>query len=392
MELPGLGHSSPIVWGDRIFLTTAVRVGGDQDLRVGLYGDIDPVDDEGSFRWQLVAVDRASGKIVWEKTLHEGAPRIRRHTKSSHANSTPATNGEHVVAFFGAEGLYCYDVEGEFIWKKDLGVLDSGYFRVPAAQWGFGSSPVIHDGKVVVQCDVQKDSFVAVFDLKDGSEIWRTPRDDVPGWATPAIHGEGDAAQVILNGYRHSGGYDLATGDEIWRIRGGGDIPVPTPVVAGDLVFLTSAHGRSRPIYAVKLSAKGGVTPGSPDAPGDHLAWYRERAGNYMQTPIVYRGLAYFCYDNGVLACYSARTGERHYKHRLGGGGRGFTASPVAGDGKIYFTSEPGDVFVLRAGTELHIEATNSLGDIAMATPAVASGVLYFRTRSGLIAVGRASP
>ena len=223
---PGLGHSSVVVWGEKIFLTTAVSGVTDPELKVGLYGDIKPVNDDTVHRFQVIALDRESGDIVWTRTAHEGVPKIKRHPKSTHANSTPATDGRRVVAFFGSEGLYCYDLDGSLQWKKDFGVLDSGFFRVKSAQWGFASSPLIHDGKVIIQADVQQGSFLTVLDLEDGHEIWRTTRDDVPTWSTPAIlHPPSGSAQIVVNGFRHIGGYDFATGSEVWRMAGGGDIP-----------------------------------------------------------------------------------------------------------------------------------------------------------------------
>src|SRR3954465_2074101 len=236
----GLGYSCPVVWGDRVFVTTAVKEGEQQTVRVGLYGDINPVDEKEPIRFNVLCLDKNNGKLLWEQTAHAGVPKIKRHPKSSHANPTPATDGQHLVAFFGSEGLYCYDMDGKLQWKKDLGVLDAGFYMVKEAQWGFASSPVIHDGKVVVLCDVQNDPFLAVFDLRDGSEVWRTARKDYPTWGTPTVHAGGDVTQIICNGFNEAAGYDFATGQRRWRIRGGGDIPVPTPVVAHDLAYLTS--------------------------------------------------------------------------------------------------------------------------------------------------------
>lgn len=389
--IPGLGHGSPVIWGDRIYLTTAVGDRGAAELKVGLYGDIQPIEENFPHRFIVLCLDKHTGAILWQQTAHEGVPKIKRHTKATHANSTAATDGKHVVAFFGSEGLYCYDVDGKLLWKKDFGVLDAGYYVVPQAQWGFGSSPVIFEGKVIVQCDVQHDSFLAAFDVRDGRELWRTPRDDVPTWSTPAVHRGPGRAQVIVNGMRHIGGYDLETGRVLWMLEGGGDIPVPTPVIAHDLVYITNAHGAMAPIYAVRLSATDDVTPASEEQPGEHVAWWLSRKGNYMQTPLVYGDNLYMCMDNGVLTCLDARTGQQHYRQRLGSGRTGFTASGVAADGKLYFTSEEGDVYVLKAGTEFEQLAANSLGEVCMATPAISAGVLYFRTQRQVLAIGSAA-
>ncbi len=389
-SIPGLAHSSPVVWGDSVYLTTAVNTEGGSLLKVGLYGSIDPVPDEPVHRFVLYRIDRRTGRILWERTAHEGVPRRPRHPKSTLANPTPATDGERVVAFFGSEGLYCYDTEGKLLWKKDFGPLDAAFFVAPDAQWGFASSPVIHDGVVYIQCDVLNDPFLAAFDLETGEQIWRTPRDDVPTWSTPTVHEKGDRTLLLVNGWKHAGGYDAATGKEIWRLSGGGDIPVPGPVVAHDLVFITNAHGSDSPIYAVRLDAEGDISLAEGETANRSVSWSVPRGGAYMQTPLVYGDYLYNCRDNGVLTVYRARTGERMYQQRLGGGGGGFTASPVAADGKVYFTSEEGDVYVVKAGPKYELLATNSLDEVTMATPAISEGVLYFRTRTDLLAVGQA--
>jgi len=390
--VPGLGHSSPVIWGDRVFVTTAVGSAEDPYLKVGLYGNIEPVPDEGVLRFIVYCLDKQSGKILWERTARTGAPRIKRHTKSTHANPTPATDGKHLVVFFGSEGLYAYDLDGRLLWKKDLGLLDSGYYEVPAAQWGFGSSPVIHEDRVIVQCDIQSGGFLAAFRLSDGQEIWRTPREEVPTWSTPTVHVSEGRAQVIANGWKRIAGYDERTGQEIWWMKGGGDIPVPTPIVAHDLIFITNAHGGPSPVYAIRTDASGeiGSEEGSPSR--RHLAWSAPRGGAYMQTPLVYGEHLYVCRDNGQLSVFDARTGQVLHTQRLGSGATGFTASAVAADGKIYYTSESGEIFVLSAGPQPELIATNAMDEIVMATPAISEGVLYFRTRGHLVAVGDRLP
>jgi outer membrane protein assembly factor BamB len=385
--IAGLGHSSPVVWGDRVYVTSATG-GKDGELRVGLYGDIRPVEDATAYQWLVLCLDRKSGKLLWQKTAHTGVPKIQRHPKSTHANPTVATDGKHVVAFFGSEGLYCYDPNGKLLWSKDLGVLDSGFYMVPAAQWGFASSTVIEDGKVIVQCDIQKGSFLAAFDVRDGKEVWHTAREDVPTWGTPTVVREGGRAQVVVNGYRHIGGYDLKTGRELWRMKGGGDIPVPTPIFAHGLIFVTNAHGRQAPIYAVRPAASGDITLAGGETTSSNVAWSQVRDGAYMQTPLVYGDHLYVCRDNGVLFCYEAKTGKRVYQERLGTGATGFTASGVAGDGKLFYTSEEGDVYVVKAGPVFQLLGKNSLGETCLSTPAIAQGTLFFRTRSHLVAVG----
>jgi outer membrane protein assembly factor BamB len=395
--IPGLGLSCPVIWGDRIFITTAVPIAKDgapppssaQELKIGLYGDIKSVDDSSPHSWQVLCLNKSDGRVLWKQTAHEGVPKVKRHPKSSHANSTPATDGKHLVSFFGAEGLYCYDFEGKLLWRKDFPQLDSGYFAVPDAQWGFGSSPVIHEGKVVIQCDVQTNSFIATLDIKDGRELWRTPRNDVPTWSTPTIFTPDRDLnpQVLVNGFRHIGGYDLRTGKELWKLSNAGDIPVPTPILANDLIFITSAHGKVSPIYAIRANATGDITLKAAETTNSFIAWSTKRGGNYMPTPIVVGDHLFCGRDQGVVTCYTAKTGEQHYSERLGTSPSAFTASPVSADGKLYFTSEQGTVYVVRAAPKFEILATNELGEPCMATPAISGDALFFRTQGHLMCV-----
>ena len=384
-KIPGLSHSSPVIWGDRIFVTTAVR-DGKAELKVGLYGSIESVEDDSNHEFQLLCLDRTSGEIAWTRTCWKGVPAIKRHPKGSHAVSSPATDGERVLAFFGTEGLYCYGMDGELKWKKDLGRLDAGFFRDVTAQWGFGSSPVIHDGRVIVQCDVQKGSFLAMLDLATGDFVWRSERTEVPTWGTPTVAITDERSQIVVNGWKHMGGYDLATGKELWKLAGGGDIPVPTPIAAHGLIYLTSAHGRKSPVLAIAADANGEL--GLDATQHEDVVWSIQRGGNYMQTPICYGDYLYCCRDNGSLSCFDARSGERLYRERLGTGYTGYSASGVAADGKLYFPSELGEIYVIEAGPEFKQLAVNELGETCMASPAISRGVIYFRTRSHLIAVG----
>jgi len=389
VPVAGLGHSSPVVWGDTVCTTSAISGTPDPQLKVGLYGDIGSVLDTTTHRWLVMCFDKTTGALRWERTAKSGVPIVKRHPKSTHASSTLATDGRHIVAFFGSEGLYAYDVKGALLWKKDFGTLDSGFFMAPEAQWGFASSPVIHNGRVVIQVDVQKGSFVAALDVRTGRELWRTPRADVPTWSTPAVVSMNGRDQVIVNGWKHIGGYDLETGKEVWRMTGGGDIPVPTPITGHGLVFITNAHGKMAPIYAIRPTATGDISLKSGETSNAHIAWSYVRDGAYMQTPILYGDTLYVCRDNGVLGAFDARTGVRHYQARMGKGSTGFSASAVAASGRLYFTSEDGDVYVVKAGPQYELLATNPLGEVAMATPAISEGMLLFRTRNHLLAIGQ---
>jgi len=387
--IPGLGLSSPIVWGDEIFLSTSISGKTDANLKVGLYGDIAPVQDDTVHEWRVYALDKKTGKEKWQRTAYKGVPKIKRHTKNSHANSTLATDGERIIAFFGSEGLYAYDLKGTELWKKDLGVLDAGFYMVPEAQWETGSSPVLHDGMVIVQADVQKGSFLAMFDAKDGREVWRVTRTDVPTWSTPTIHVVNGQTQILVNGMRHVGAYDFKTGKEIWKLSGGGDIPVPTPVVSEGLVYITNAHGPQSPVYAIKDTATGDVSLKDPATSNDAVVWSAPRSGGYMCTPLVYRGLVYIVRYNGVLNVFDAKSGEKKFEARLAGATSAFTSSPVANDGKVFIASEDGQVFVLAAGPKYEVLAMNEMSTPVLATPAISDGRLLLRTQDQMMAIGK---
>ena len=386
--IPGLSHASPIIWNDRVYVATAVRP-GKADLKVGLYGDIVSANDQEPHEWRLIALDKATGKVIWDKVGLEAVPRVKRHPKASHCNSTPATDGSRIVALFGSEGLFCFDMEGKLLWKKDLGPLDAGYYVVKSAQWGFASSPVIYENRVAVLCDVQTNSFVAVFDLGDGKELWRTERKDVPTWGTPTVARVGTGTQILVNGWHHIGAYDFSSGKEIWRLNGGGDIPVPTPIVGDGLAYFTSAHGQSRPMRGIRLEAQGDITPEEIGATNASIAWVHARQGNYMQTPILVGNRVYGCVDNGVLTCFDARTGSISYSERIGSGSEGFTASPVSDGKNLFFASEVGNVYVVPADGRFSVIATNRLNETCMASPAIVDGTLFFRSREQLIAIGK---
>ncbi|MBI1826279.1 MAG: PQQ-binding-like beta-propeller repeat protein [Planctomycetes bacterium] len=390
VKVPGLGHSSPIVWGDRIFLTTAVSVAGEESLQTGwLQGTGDSPKESGEWEWQVLALDKATGKTLWTQTATKGVPKFKRHIKATHANSTPATDGKHVVAFFGSEGLYCYDLDGKLLWKKDLGSMNVGPAGFPDMQWGAATSPIIHEDKVILQLDYQGSSSWAAFDINTGSELMRIDRGDDPTWTTPSIYQGKGGTQLVCNGYKKMAGYDLATGKELWQIHDGGDVPVPRPVIFGDIFFLTNGHGRS-PIYAVKADASGDITPAGEDKTSAGLAWYKPVKGSYMPTPIVVDGVLYVASDNGIYTGFDAKTGEQIVRERVPAGGNStFSASPVAADGRIYTTSEDGQIDVLRAGKQYEVLASNRMGETCMATPAISDGLLIVRGKDHLFCIGK---
>jgi outer membrane protein assembly factor BamB/ankyrin repeat protein len=386
--IPGLAHSSPIVWGHRVFLTTAVSGDPKSEFRPGLYGAGTSAGDVSPHSWRVYCVDTGDGKILWEKTAHQGVPKIKRHIKSSHANPTPATDGKHLVAYFASEGLYCYDLDGKPLWKQDIGLIDVGAFNDPDLQWGVASSPIIYRNLVIVQCDRHKDSFIAAYDLDSGKRVWLTTRDEIPSWSTPTIY-EGKARdELIANGTKYVRGYEPLTGKELWRLGRNSEITVPAPIIGHGLIFVTSGYRPIQPIYAIWPGAAGDVS--LPDSAESNLsvAWSKKRGGPYMPTPIVYGDYLYTCANSGIVTCYEAKTGKQVHQKRLGGTG-GFSASPVAADGRLYFTSEEGDVRVVKAGPNFELLAVNPMGDVCMATPAISDGMLFVRSQHYLFGVGR---
>jgi len=385
--IPGLGHSSPVIWGDKIFVTTAISSNAEEILKVGLYGDGDSAQDTTVHQFKVYCIDKNNGEILWERLAHKGVPKTKRHTKATQANCTPATDGKHVLAFFASEGLYCYNTNGELLWTKDLGKLQTGPSRDITLDWGFASSPVIYDDRVVVQCDHSGESFLATFDVETGEEIWRMPRDEFSTWGSPTVINVNGSPQIIVNGYNHIGAYNFETGAEIWRMHGGGDNPVPTPVFANNLIYINSAHGKMSPIYAIKPEAKVDITLKEGELSNEYIVWSIDRGGAYMTTNLVYGDYIYNIVNNGLLSCFNALTGEMMYKEPLRPGG-GVSASGVASDGRLFFTSEPGDVFVVKAGPQFELLAKNPMGNICMATPAITEGAIIFRTQNYLISIG----
>ena len=385
--VPGVAVSSPIVWGNRVFVSTAVSSDPKQGIRTGLYGDVEPLNDASTHAWRLLAIDKNTGKVLWDKLAHEGVPKTKRHPKSSQASPTPVTDGRHVIVSFGSEGLYAYDMDGRPLWTQDLGVLNAGWFFDPDYEWGVGSSPIIYKNLVIVQCDIQRHSFVAAFDVDTGKQVWRTERDEIPSWSTPTIFESSGKAELVTQATKFIRGYDPMTGKELWKLSGNSEITIPTPIVGPGVVVITNGYRGVQPIFAVKPGASGDITLKDAQTKSDFIAWSMNRGGPYIPTPLVYGDQLYVLQIGGVLASYRVSTGERVYQERLGGTGGAFSASPVAADGKIYCVSEDGDVFVVKAGPTYELLAKNAIGEVVMATPAVSDGMLIFRGLHNVYAI-----
>ena len=385
--IPGLGNSSPIVWGDQIFVSTAVSAAGDDTFRVGLYGDVDTVDDESEHAFKLYALSKKDGKILWERTVASEVPGAKRHLKSTQANSTPVTDGKRIVTLFGTIGvLVAHDLKGKELWRTDVGVLDAGWFYDETYQWGHASSPVIYDDRVIVQADIYEGSFIAAYSLKNGKELWKTSRDEVPTWGTPTIYRGKERDELITNGTTVRG-YDPKSGKELWTLGPNSEVTVATPIIHDDTFYVTAGYPPVRPIYAIRAGSKGDLTLAEETFESEAIAWSKNRGGTYMPTPIVYRGKLHTCANNGRLTVYDAADGELIYKARIAGGGS-FTGSPVAADGHLYFTEENGGITVVRAGDAYEEVGTYEMDEIVMTTPAISDGLLVVRTLGHVVGIG----
>ena len=389
VPVPGLAHSSPIVWGDRVFVTTAISADPKATFRPGLYGDGDASEDRSRQRWTIYAFDKRTGKTLWERVAYDGEPLNKRHIKSTYASSTPATDGRIVVAWFGSHGIHAYDVEGRFLWKVDIGRVNMGAYDIPSYEWGPASSPIIWNGLVIVQCDTQADSFVLALSAESGEIVWKANREEQPSWGTPMVATTTRGPELVTNASRFIRGYDPRTGSELWRLGPTSNITAPTPVFADDLFVVASGRAPERPIFVVRAGARGDVTPREGRTSNASVAWSRTARGPYMPTPLIYGGLVYVLANNGVLDAYDLHTGDEIYRQRLPYVGSGYSASPVAADGKIYLSSEDGEMLVIAAGRDYRHIATSSMNELLMATPALSDGTMYVRTAHSLVAIGR---
>ena len=385
--VPGLGHSSPIIAGNRIYVCSAVRkAAGQAPLKLAVGGEPTAAEDNEEQSWDVLCYDSQSGKELWRKTAQTSKPRATRHEKATHANTTLATDGNHLVAFFGSEGLHCYDLNGKLLWTRDLGVINISKYGIG---WGYGSSPALHQKRIALLCDDPSNPFLAVLSLTDGKELWRVSRKGIceRSWGTPFIHAGPSSVQVVANGWPWTVSYDLETGKELWRIGEGGDNPIPTPFSANGWIYLTNAHGGKAPVYAIRPNAKGDLTPKPDVAKNDGLVWATTDAGSYISTPVVYGDYIYLGNTNGVLRCLNAKTGEKIYEQRLSPDAQIY-ASLVGADGKIFVPSLDGDVYVVKAGPKFELVSRNHMGEPCFATPAILKNTIYFRTTDSLVAVG----
>ena len=351
-SVPGRGNSSPIVWGDRIFLTTAY---------------------DGGRRLSILAFRRSDGAQAWETFVPSGRGSYA-HQKNGYASATPATDGERIYASFGSRGLIAVDLTGKVVWRQDLAQSDPYH--------GHAGSPLLYRDRVIVYHDQYGGAFIAAFDARSGKPLWRTNRDASVGWGTPIALRVGEHDEIIVNSQGRVCAYDPATGRELWICNGSSYEVVPTPVVGHGMVFCSS--GRAGPTLAIRPGGRGDVTR-------SHLVWASPRGSPFVPSPILHGGLLYMVNDMAsIVTCFDARTGRALWQGRLGVAQReGFSASPVVADGKVFFTNDDGETFVLKAGPTFELLHTNRIGEGTLASPALVDGRWYIRTDRSLVAIGR---
>ncbi|MEE8129200.1 MAG: PQQ-binding-like beta-propeller repeat protein [Vicinamibacterales bacterium] len=376
VDLPGRGQSSPVVWGNQIFVTTAIQI-GPQPARSGgrrrsPHGDTGP---QAAHRFVILSIDRTTGEVLWERTATEATPQEGFHPQyGSFASNSPVTDGEHVFAYFGSRGLYCYDLDGQLIWQKDLGPMRR------FLQFGEGTPLVLHDDRLIVKADHEGDSFIVALDKATGAELWRTARDEVTSWSPPLVVEHDGLRQVIVAATGKVRSYDYDTGAVIWEVRGLGRNQIPAPVHQDDLVFVMSGFIAPN-LMAIRLGGQGDLT-GS-----DAIVWTNTRANAYTPSPVLFDGQLYVLTDSGVLTNFDATTGHMHYRQRLPGPSN-FKASPIGVNGKLYLASEEGRVFVVTMGPEFALLATNTLEDQTfIATPAIVDGEVFLRSQAALYCI-----
>jgi outer membrane protein assembly factor BamB len=384
VEIPGRGWSSPIVWGSRVFVTTAVAEGDTEMPKKGLYlgGNRDTPSDKVHL-WKLYCVDCNSGKILWDVVAHQGVPRYALHIKNSHASETPVTDGERVYAYFGNVGLFCYDLDGNLLWSKKWETAKTRY------NWGTAASPVLYKDRLYIINDNDEQSFLVALDTKTGEQAWRVDRDEKTNWATPCLWENDRRTELVTSGTGKVRSYDLA-GRPLWELAGTTSIAIPTPFAADGLLYVAGGFvGDSvRPLYAIRPGASGDITLTDHQSSNEFIAWCQEKAGPYNPTPIVYQGYVYVLYDRGLLSCFEAKTGkEIYHAARIAAGANAFTASPWANNSKLFCLSEDGDTFVIQAGPAFRVLGCNKLEEMCMATPAAIRGSLLIRTLSRLYCI-----
>jgi outer membrane protein assembly factor BamB len=379
-EVPGWGWSCPVVWGSKVFLTTAVGEEEYEKPRKGLYlGEGRRKPPKGVHHWMVYCFDLNSGEVLWKREAHQGEPKSPRHPKSTYACETPATDGERLCVLFGDVGLYCYDLDGKPLWSHRIEPKKTFF------GYGAAASPILHDGQVIMIYDNQEASYIAAFDAATGKPRWRTERDETSTWATPLVWENKLRAEIVTPGKRKIRSYGLS-GKLLWEMDGRmSNLVIPSPFASFGTVYITSGYvgDRHRPVYAIRPGASGDITPKEGQT-SEFIQWYLPTAGPYNPSPIVYGDYYYTLLDRGWLTCHEARTGEEVYGRTRFTPRASFTASPWAYNGKLFFLSEDGVTYVVAAGPEFKQLHTNSLDELCLASPAACQGKLLIRTASRL--------
>ena len=380
--VPGMGWSSPVVWGDKIFLTSVIRDGEVEPPKKGLYfGGERKTPSTNTQHWVVYCFNWQTGKKIWEKQGHEGSPSTSVHLKNTYASETPVTDGEHVYAYFGNLGLFCLDLNGKEVWSQKWGHFKTRY------GWGTAASPVLHKDRIFVVNDNDDRSFLVALNKKTGEQLWRVERDEKSNWATPFVWVNEQRTELVVPGTKKVRSYDL-DGKVLWELGGMSSIVIPTPFAKSGLLYVCSGYvgDNTRPVFALRPGASGDISFKEGETANKHIAWYEKTAAPYNPSPLVYGDYFYVLFDFGFLSCRDAKTGKEIYeKQRINPEGTSaFTASPWAYDNKIFCLSEDGDTFVFQAGPEYKLIGKNSLGEMCMATPAIARDSLIIRTISNL--------
>jgi len=384
VDIPGWGWSCPIVWGEKVFLTTVVSDAENAAPKKGLYlgqGVRSPA--KGVHHWLVYCFDLKTGKELWKHEAHTGEPMIPRHPKSTYASETPTTDGKRLYALFGDVGLYCYDLDGNQLWSHDIEA------KKTFLDYGAASSPLVHDGQVIIVYDNQQESYIASFDVETGEQRWKTKRDEISTWATPFVWTNKLRTEIVTCGRRKNRSYDLS-GNELWTFDGRmSNLVIPSPFAAHGMLYITSGYvGDShRPVFSIKPGATGDISLKKGETSNEYIEWYLPRAGPYNTSPIVYGDYYYTLYDRGFLTCHESRTGKEVYGKKRFASGASFTASPWAYNGKLFFLSENGDTYVVDAGPEFKLLQTNALESLCLSSPAVSQGHLLIRTASKLYCI-----
>ncbi len=379
-EVPGMGWSSPIVWGDRIFITSVINTGETEPVKKGLYFGGERPLPAAEHRWMVYGVDFKTGKIAWEREVFRTVPKITRHLKNSYASETPVTDGERVYAYFGNVGLFCFDMNGKPLWNQMFEPKKTRY------GWGTAASPVLYKDRLYIVNDNDEQSYLLAQDKKTGKQLWKVDREKETNWATPYIWESGTRTELVVPATKGVRSYDL-DGKVLWEFKGMSSIAIPVPFSKHGLLYIASGYvgDQHRPVYAIKPGASGDISLKEGETSNQFIAWYQRQAGPYNPSPIVYGDLYYTLLDRGFFTAHDAKTGKEVYgKQRIDPAAGAFTSSPWAYNGKLFCLSEDGDTFVIQAGGEYKLLGKNSLDELCMATPAIAKGSLIIRTASKL--------